>query len=105
MYGISCTFRHYIASSGSVPSARHNTPIHNILSTAPQLIISQKALGTFPEDGNVMPKHVGDTIHINKLNELLLHLLVFHAYINEMQSSRSKIPSKKSRQAALRGGI
>jgi hypothetical protein len=42
---------------------RHNTPIHNILSTAPQLSISQKALGTFPEDGNVMPKHVGATIY------------------------------------------
>jgi hypothetical protein len=40
-----------------------NTPMHNILSTAPQLSISQKALGTLPEDGNVMPKHVGDTIH------------------------------------------
>src|SRR5215475_12809518 len=42
---------------------RHNTPIHNILSTAPQLSLSQKALGTLPEDGNVMPKHVGATIH------------------------------------------
>jgi hypothetical protein len=42
---------------------RHNTPIHNILSTAPQLRISQNALGTLPEDGNVMPKHVGATIH------------------------------------------
>jgi hypothetical protein len=42
---------------------RHNTPIHNILSTAPQLSVSQKALGTHPEDGNVMPKHVGATIH------------------------------------------
>src|SRR5215510_4891030 len=40
----------------------HNTPIHNILSTAPQLSISQKALGTLSEDGNVMPKHVGATI-------------------------------------------
>jgi hypothetical protein len=40
---------------------RH-TPIHNILSTAPQLSISQKALETLPED-NVMPKHVGATIH------------------------------------------
>jgi hypothetical protein len=38
-------------------------PIHNILSTAPQLSISHKALGTLPEDGNVMPKHVGATIH------------------------------------------
>jgi hypothetical protein len=39
--------------SGSVPSARD----------APKLSNSQKALGTLPEDGNVMPKHVGDTIH------------------------------------------
>jgi hypothetical protein len=42
---------------------RHNTPIHNILSTAPQLSASQKTLGTLPEDGYVMPKHVGATIH------------------------------------------
>jgi hypothetical protein len=41
---------------------RHNTPIHNILSTAPQLSISQKPPGTLPEDGNVMLKHVGATI-------------------------------------------
>jgi hypothetical protein len=27
------------------------------------LSISQKALGMLPEDGNVMPKHVGATIH------------------------------------------
>jgi hypothetical protein len=39
------------------------TPIHNILPTAPQLEISQKALGKLPEDGNVMPKHVGATVH------------------------------------------
>jgi hypothetical protein len=44
-------------------ATRHKTPIHNILSTAPQLSISQKALGTLPEDGNAMPKHVGATIH------------------------------------------
>jgi hypothetical protein len=42
----------------------HNTPIHDIISTAPQLSISQKAQGTLPEDGNVKPKHVGATIHI-----------------------------------------
>jgi hypothetical protein len=42
---------------------RHNTPIHNILSTVPQFSISQKALGALSEDGNVMPKHVGATIH------------------------------------------
>jgi hypothetical protein len=42
---------------------RHNTPIHSILSTAHQLSISQKALGTLPEDGSVMPKYVGGSIH------------------------------------------
>jgi hypothetical protein len=42
---------------------RHNTPINNILSTAPQFSISQKALGMLHEDGNVMPKHVGAIIH------------------------------------------
>jgi hypothetical protein len=34
--------------------------IHDILSSA-QLSISQKALGTLPDDGNVMAKHVGAT--------------------------------------------
>jgi hypothetical protein len=42
---------------------KHNTPLHNILSIDFQLSISQKTLGTLPEDVNVMPKHVGDTIH------------------------------------------
>jgi hypothetical protein len=42
---------------------RHNTPIHNILSTASQLTVSQKAIGMFPDDDNVIPKHVGATIH------------------------------------------
>jgi hypothetical protein len=54
MYGSCYMFRHI---------NRHNTPIHNILSTAAQLSISQKALGTRPEDGNVMPKHVAATVH------------------------------------------
>jgi hypothetical protein len=35
----------------------------NIISTAPQICVSQKAIGTLPEDGNLMPKHAGDTIH------------------------------------------
>jgi hypothetical protein len=39
------------------------TLIHNILSTAPQLSISQKALGTLPDHGNLMTKHVGPTIY------------------------------------------
>jgi hypothetical protein len=48
---------------GDLKSTRHNTPIHNIFWPAPQFSISQKALGTLPEDGNVMPKHIGDTVH------------------------------------------
>jgi hypothetical protein len=46
-----------------------NTPIHNILSNAPQLSISQKALGTLPDDGNALPKSVKVPYIINKLNE------------------------------------
>jgi hypothetical protein len=30
------------------------------------LRISQRALGTLPVDGNVMPKHVGATIQLNE---------------------------------------
>jgi hypothetical protein len=44
--------------SSDVVVTKHNTLIHNILSTAPQLSIYQKTLGTLPEDGNVMPKLV-----------------------------------------------
>jgi hypothetical protein len=54
--GVLCLATHHVT--------RHNTHIHNIISSAPQLSISQKALGgTLPDDGNVMPKHVEDTIH------------------------------------------
>jgi hypothetical protein len=49
-------------SPTKLPS-QQNTPIHYILLTAPKLNISQKALGTLPEDGNVMPKLVGGTIY------------------------------------------
>ena len=42
---------------------RHNTPIHNILSTVSQLGISQKALETLPEDGNIISKDAEATIH------------------------------------------
>jgi hypothetical protein len=45
-----------LPSSGRVPRDVQ-------LRTAPQLRISRKALGTLPDDGNVMPKHVGDNIH------------------------------------------
>ena len=47
----------------SIFSCIHNTPIHNILSTASQLSISHKALETLPEDGNVMPKYAEATTH------------------------------------------
>jgi hypothetical protein len=63
MYGTSYMFRHYSDVVRTHHVTRPNTPIHNILSTAPQLSISQKALGALPEDGNLMPKHVGATIH------------------------------------------
>jgi hypothetical protein len=57
-------FQRYGATArGNHHATTHNTPIRNILSTAPQLSISQKALGKLPKDGNVMPKHVGATIH------------------------------------------
>jgi hypothetical protein len=42
-------------------------------------------------DGRVVSS---DVVRAHKLNESLLHLLVFHAYINEMYGSRSKIPSQ-----------
>jgi hypothetical protein len=61
------TIIHSVVSSDVVRTAHHvtriNTPIHNILSTASQLSIPQKALRTLPDGGNVMPKHVGDPIH------------------------------------------
>jgi hypothetical protein len=42
---------------------RSKIATHHVL-TAPQLSISQRALGKLPEDGsNVMPKNVGATIH------------------------------------------
>jgi hypothetical protein len=52
-----------LVAGGTHHATRQNTPIHKILSTAPQLSISQKVLETLPEDGNVMAKDVGATIH------------------------------------------
>ena len=64
MYGSFCMFRHYISIFSSAHHVtRHNTTIHDIVSTAFQLTISQKALDILFEDGNVMPKHVEATIH------------------------------------------
>jgi hypothetical protein len=47
----------------AISDTKHNGPIHNILSTVTQLSISQKALEMLPDDGNVMPKRIGATIH------------------------------------------
>jgi hypothetical protein len=49
--------------SSDVVRETHHVTRHNTLATAPQLSISQKALETLPEDGNIMPKHVEATIH------------------------------------------
>src|SRR5215469_15231147 len=59
--GVLCLVMWCAPRTTSLDKTRHN--IHNILLTAPQLSISQKVLGMLPEDGNVMPKHVGATIH------------------------------------------
>jgi hypothetical protein len=56
-------FINYVSEIATHHTTGHNTLIHNILSTAPQLNISEKALGALSEDDNVMPKHVGATIH------------------------------------------
>jgi hypothetical protein len=53
MYGSSYMFRYDIAILRGVPSAFWDG----------QLFISQKALGTLPEDGNIMLKHVGATTY------------------------------------------
>src|SRR5215475_13470035 len=58
--GVLCVVTWCAPRTTSLQTTRH---IHNILSTAPQLSISHKALETLPEDGNVMPKHVGASIH------------------------------------------
>jgi hypothetical protein len=55
-------------SSKNMREKPTNTPIiHSVyllcVVAPPCLSISQKALGTLPDDGNVMPKHVGATIH------------------------------------------
>jgi hypothetical protein len=55
---------HHVMVNTTHHDTRQNTPVHNILWTAPQFEhISQKALGTLPEDGNIMPKHAGATTH------------------------------------------
>jgi hypothetical protein len=69
---------------------KHNTPIHNILSTDPHLSISQKALETLPEDDYAMPKHLGVIIHKKLLKNccifcflrtFLLGILIFKRLI------------------------
>jgi hypothetical protein len=73
MYGSSYMFRHYIVifrerflcllRDAELRSSRWNIMDGRVVSSAPQFSISQKAQETLPEDGNVMPKHVGGSIH------------------------------------------
>jgi hypothetical protein len=44
------------------------------------LSIYQKALGTLPEDGNVMPKHVEAAIHNQSIKWVIPALVEFYAY-------------------------
>ena len=53
--GARCIMSSYVVR-GVHHVTRHRTPIHIILSTAPQLSISQKALGTLLEDRHA-PRH------------------------------------------------
>jgi hypothetical protein len=52
-----------LPSSGSVPSAFREMLNRGAVDRILWMGVSQKALGTLPEDGNVMPKHTGATIH------------------------------------------
>jgi hypothetical protein len=66
MYGSSYMFRHYIAILSDVFwEMVSRGAVDRILWMG---VLCLVALGTLPEDGNMMPKHVVATIH-NKLNE------------------------------------
>jgi hypothetical protein len=49
--------------TGSTVKEENTSKTYLLLCFTCMLSISQKALETLPEDGNVMPKHVGATIH------------------------------------------
>jgi hypothetical protein len=65
MYGSSYKFRHYIAILSAFWEMLNWGAVDRIwwLGVLCLVSISQKALGTLPEDGNVMPKHVGATVN------------------------------------------
>jgi hypothetical protein len=75
MYGSSYMFRHYIAilrersqcllrdAQLRCTTSLNTTRPSQYIIDCTQLSISQKALGTLPEVGNVMLKRVGATIH------------------------------------------
>jgi hypothetical protein len=67
MYGSSYMLRYYIASLRKRSSAFWEMlnwgAFDRILWMGVLCLVSQKALGTLPEEGNVMPKPVGATVH------------------------------------------
>jgi hypothetical protein len=75
---------------------KHNTPIHNILSTAPQLSISQKALGMLPDDGNVMLKHAWRfqiaMDHVTKHNTPIHNILSTAPQLSISQKALGTLP-------------
>jgi hypothetical protein len=78
-----------------LPAGSHPTPLTPLLSSTSHL--KNMRFLWFPL------KELPYIIH--KLNEYVLYLLVLHAYVNEMHGSRSKIPRKRSGQAAFHRGI
>ena len=70
----------------------HNTPIHNILSTAPQLNISQKALGTLHDDGNVSSDVVRAAHHVTRHNTPIHNILSTAPQLSISQKALGTIP-------------
>src|SRR5215510_6179843 len=81
MYGSFCTFRDVVRTAHHV--TRHNTPIHNILSTVSQFSISQKALETLPEDG----KH-----HVTRHNMPIHNILSTASQFSISQKALETLP-------------
>src|SRR5215472_10516113 len=88
--GVLCVVTWCAKRTTSIDTTRH---IHNILSTAPQLCISHKALGMLPEDGNVMPKHVrAHAHHVTKHNTPIHNVLSTAPQLSISQKALGTLP-------------